>query len=227
MGPTTQTNARKREQTQTNASKVSQPAPKYHTKGCSRSSVDSPGARTLVFAAFEPFSSCEFRASIARTPFCVILWCSPKISGSLKWSQNADQRAQTRANTDEREQTQPAPKYHTKGCSRSSVDSPGARTLVFVAFEPFLGADFRVSIARTPFCAILWRSPRISGSLKWVPKRSGRPTRANASKHRRTRANVKSENFTSFYAPPFAAAPNKLQTSYSHQSASRCQGVSE
>ena len=47
-----------------------QPAPKYHTKGCSRSCVDSPGARTLVFAAFEPFSSCEFRASIARTPFC-------------------------------------------------------------------------------------------------------------------------------------------------------------
>ena len=54
---------------------------------------------------------------------------------------------------------QPAPKYHTKGCSRSSVDSPGARTLVFVAFEPFLGAEFRASIARTPFCAILWRSP--------------------------------------------------------------------
>ena len=49
-----------------------QPAPKYHTKGCSRSSVDSPGARTLVFAAFEPFSSHEFRASIARTPFCAI-----------------------------------------------------------------------------------------------------------------------------------------------------------
>ena len=56
-------------------------------------------------------------------------------------------------------QTQPAPKYHTKGCSRSSAESPGARTLVFVAFEPFLGADFRASLARTPFCAILWRSP--------------------------------------------------------------------
>ena len=55
-----------------------QPAPKYHTKGCSRSSGDSPGARTLVFVAFEPFSSCEFRASIARTPFCAILWRSPK-----------------------------------------------------------------------------------------------------------------------------------------------------
>ena len=49
--------------------KAIQPAPKYHTKGCSHSSVDSPGARTLVFAAFEPFHSCEFRASIARTPF--------------------------------------------------------------------------------------------------------------------------------------------------------------
>ena len=44
-------------------------------------------------------------------------------------------------------------------CSRSSVDNPGARTLVFVAFEPFLGAEFRASIVRTPFCAILWRSP--------------------------------------------------------------------
>ena len=55
-----------------------QPAPKYHTKGCSRSFADSLGARTLVFAAFEPFHSCEFRASIARTPFCAILWRSPK-----------------------------------------------------------------------------------------------------------------------------------------------------
>ena len=54
-----------------------QPAPKYHTKGCSRSSGDSPGARTLVFAAFQQFSSCEFRASIAQTPFCAILWRSP------------------------------------------------------------------------------------------------------------------------------------------------------
>ena len=54
-----------------------QPAPKYHTKGCSRSSGDSPGARTLVFPAFETFSSCEFRASIARTPFCAILLRSP------------------------------------------------------------------------------------------------------------------------------------------------------
>ena len=59
-----------------------QQTPKYHTKGCSRSSesrssIDSPGARTLVFAAFQPFSSCEFRASIARTPFCAILWRSP------------------------------------------------------------------------------------------------------------------------------------------------------
>ena len=29
------------------------------------------------FAAFEPFSSHEFRALIARTPFCAILWRSP------------------------------------------------------------------------------------------------------------------------------------------------------
>ena len=58
-----------------------QPAPKYHTKGCSRSSVDSPGVRTpVLFAAFEPISSCEFRASLARTPFCAILWRSPRVS---------------------------------------------------------------------------------------------------------------------------------------------------
>ena len=55
--------------------------------------------------------------------------------------------------------SQPAPKYHTKGCSHSSADSPGARTLVLVACEPFLGAEFRASIVRTPFCAVLWRSP--------------------------------------------------------------------
>ena len=55
----------------------SHPSPKYHTKGCSRSSVDSPGARTLVFAAFESSHGCEFRAPIAQTPFCAILWRSP------------------------------------------------------------------------------------------------------------------------------------------------------
>ena len=55
--------------------RVNQPAPKYHTK--MSSSVDSPGAQTLVFAAFESFFSCEFRASIAQTPFCAMLWRSP------------------------------------------------------------------------------------------------------------------------------------------------------
>ena len=64
--------------------KMFQPAPKYHTKGCSRSFADSPGARTLVFAAFEPFHSCEFRASIARTAFCAILWRSPNVCNTKK-----------------------------------------------------------------------------------------------------------------------------------------------
>ena len=32
----------------------------------------------------------------------------------------------------------------------------------FAAFQPFSGGDFRASIARTPFCAILWRSPKFS-----------------------------------------------------------------
>ena len=31
-----------------------QRAPKYHTEGCSHSFADSPGARMLIFAAFEP-----------------------------------------------------------------------------------------------------------------------------------------------------------------------------
>ena len=58
---------------------MNQPAPKYHAKGCSRSSADSPGARTLVvFTTFEPFSTCEFQAPIARTPFYAMLWRSPK-----------------------------------------------------------------------------------------------------------------------------------------------------
>ena len=37
---------------------------------------------------------------------------------------------------------QAGPKYHTKGCSHSSVDRLGARTLVFEALEPFLAANF-------------------------------------------------------------------------------------
>ena len=32
------------------------------------------------FAAFERFSSYEFRGSIARTPFCAILWRSPIVT---------------------------------------------------------------------------------------------------------------------------------------------------
>ena len=63
----------------------SQPAPMHHTKECSNSSADSPGARVLVFAAFEWLSSCEFRASIVRTPFCAILWRSPIPRGPKDW----------------------------------------------------------------------------------------------------------------------------------------------
>ena len=66
-----------------------QPAPKYHTEGCLHSFADSPGARTLVLAAFEPFHSCELRASTARTPSCAILWRSPTnwpaLSGGMDW----------------------------------------------------------------------------------------------------------------------------------------------
>ena len=60
-----------------------QPAPKYYTKGCSHSSVDSPGARRLVFVAFEPFHRCEFRASIALCNTLALYQCfMPKSSES-------------------------------------------------------------------------------------------------------------------------------------------------
>ena len=47
-------------------------------KGVHVRPLTAPGARTPVSEAFEPFSSREFRASIARTPFCAILWRSPE-----------------------------------------------------------------------------------------------------------------------------------------------------
>ena len=63
-----------------------QPAPKYHAKGCSRSSVDTANTG---FAAFESFSSCEFRVSIARTPFSATLWRSPLILFCMQGNVNA------------------------------------------------------------------------------------------------------------------------------------------
>ena len=53
----------------------------------------------------------------------------------------------------------PAPKHHIKECSHSSVDSPGARTLFFCSIWSISSCGFRASIACTPFCAILGRSP--------------------------------------------------------------------
>ena len=47
-------------------------------KGVHAHSLTAQEREHCFFAAFEPFSSCEFRASIARTPFCAILWRSPK-----------------------------------------------------------------------------------------------------------------------------------------------------
>ena len=54
-----------------------QPAPKYHTKGCSHSSRWQPGSANTGFCSTWAISSCEFRASIAWTPFSAILWRSP------------------------------------------------------------------------------------------------------------------------------------------------------
>ena len=48
------------------------------------------------------------------------------------------------------------------------------------------------------------RQMQILGSLKWVRKR--RQTCPNASKRRQMRTNAKSNAYTPFYAPPFAAA---------------------
>ena len=51
------------------------------------------------------------------------------------------------------------------------------------------------------------RQTQLSGTLKWVPNADQRAqTQANVSKHRQTRTSAKSVNFTSLYAPPFAAA---------------------
>ena len=47
-----------------------QPAPKHHTKGCSHWFGDSPGARTLVFAALLPFLAVVFGPQKPRTPLC-------------------------------------------------------------------------------------------------------------------------------------------------------------
>ena len=48
---------------------------------------------------------------------------------------------------------QPAPKYHTKGCSRSFADSPGARTLVFVRSGKLQNESFpNFSNFRPEFC---------------------------------------------------------------------------
>ena len=45
----------------------------------------------------------------------------------------------------------------------------------FAAFEPLSSHEFRASIARTPFCAILWRSPTVAFSRGMSPHKSGWP----------------------------------------------------
>ena len=63
-----------------------QPAPEYRTKGCSHSSADSPGARALVFAAFEPSHSCEFRTwKFANTLLRDTLALSHFVSNQELW----------------------------------------------------------------------------------------------------------------------------------------------
>ena len=46
-----------------------------------------------------------------------------------------------------------------------------------VAFGPFLGAEFRASIPRTPFCAILWCSPTFCFRWLYVAGVGGLPKR--------------------------------------------------
>ena len=73
--------------------------------------------------------------------------------------------------------TQPAPNYHTKECSRSSVDSPGVRT-----FEPFSSHEFRASIARKSFCAILCRTRKRTQMRTKERKRKSAKGRKRAQK---------------------------------------------
>ena len=62
---------------------------------------------------------------------------------------------------------QPAPKYHTKGCSHSSADNPGVRTLAFAAFEPFVVVNFGVNSANTLLCDALALSQQFQ--LRFLP----------------------------------------------------------
>ena len=52
-----------------------------------------------------------------------------------------------------------APKYHTKGCSHSSLDNPRARTLVFAARWPHLAPNSGLNSANTLLCDTLAVSP--------------------------------------------------------------------
>ena len=60
----------------------------YHTKGCSRSSVDSREREHWFLQHFEPFSSHEFRASTARTLFSAMLWRSSSFCGK-RWPEKS------------------------------------------------------------------------------------------------------------------------------------------
>ena len=62
---------------------------------------------------------------------------------------------------------QPAPKHHTKVCLHSSVDSPGARTLGFVALEPLLIVDFGPQLRELPLVRYHGAPPKGASLNLW------------------------------------------------------------
>ena len=116
-----------------NWSPIGQPAPKYHTKGCSHSSQrKTKGATTKGqnrFRIFHTFSHTFSEFSPRTFPF------KTKGFSSMRTKEKKDKKKK-------RDKSM----LHVGCCTfvllLSSADSPGARTLVFAAFEP-LAVNFR------------------------------------------------------------------------------------
>ena len=116
-----------------------QPVPKYHAKGCSRSSVDSPGVRDaetailIKFAFWRGLGRGNFTENCPKTLFVL------GNSMTIKFGNFTD--------------------FIVRNLLSFGRLLRSANTGFFAAFESFSSCEFRASIARAPFCAVLWRSP--------------------------------------------------------------------
>ena len=126
----------------------SQQAPKYHTKGCSRSSADSPGARTLVFAGW----NCRFQKA-SRTegwgqgPGSV----DPRFPAGLPFPvpEILEIVAFRHSGNTFQQLSRDFPAIFVGTPQREPRNSHSL--LEFSECEPFSSCEFRASIARTPF----------------------------------------------------------------------------